>query len=96
MVFRQATFRACIGLLLVAGTFAIVLGPQWLGGDARAQSTSRFDGLQITFAPSGVTFFDELSGDVWIHPFQITGAIGVAHFRVSERGAKLTRVVEKD
>jgi hypothetical protein len=64
-------------------------------GDTQAQSPPDLSGLQITFAPNGVTFFDERTGDVWIHPHQITGAIGVAHFRVSERGAKLTVVPEK-
>lgn len=84
-------------LLLAAAGGALVaaLGSHWLASDAQAQSAAEFSDLQITFAPSGVTFFDERSGDVWIHPYQVTGAIGVSHFRVADRGAKLTQVEEK-
>ncbi len=82
------------GVLVLLGVVAAVAWSLLAADEAPAEG-SDLQGLQITFAPSGVTFFDERNGDVWVHPYQITGAVGVAHFRVSERGAKLTVVREK-
>jgi hypothetical protein len=83
------------GLLAFAACAVLVAWGAGRNGVSRAEEAPGFEGLQVTFAPDGVTFFDERSGDVWIHPFRITGATGVAHFRVTERGAKLTEVPAK-
>ncbi len=90
--------RTAVRSLIVFAAAGAVAASAWLllpVADAPAKEATDFEKLQITFAPNGVTFFDERTGDVWIHPYQITGAVGVSHFRVAERGATLTAVPEK-